>query len=750
MNIWFLTSEYPPEGGGIGTYVRHAARMFAEGGHNVTVLKPGRQARNFLADGSRFIEFVTGDQLPPETLTPDLEPDRRPAFPYNIMNYWPALSYQFAAELKQGVAQYGRPDIIEVQDYGAIGYYTLLRRLLQEEPYRRIPVVVHLHGPLFEMERVNLAPRYKLPNYWIGQMEKFCIGAADGLVSPSGFLAEQIQSRLGKKLPVTVIPYPAAPITAPEAEPVPGDVVYFGRVDYLKGSLQLVEGCRRLWRSGQNFKLTLIGGDNTVKGLNQSAKQYIRRKFGEYIDAGQLVICDPLPPAELHRRVARAWCVVIPSLYENFPNTCIEAMALGKLVVASRSGGQAEMIGEQAGLLFDWDIPGDFEAALNRALAMPAAENQAIGELARRRVGQLTAFEQVLPLRLSFYQDTIHRSQAPRTLYPAALPGIAAEPDRAAGTGLLSVVIPFYNLGRYLPETMGSIHNSTYSPLEVIIVDDGSTDPDSRAVLDRITDQQNDRLRLILADNQGVACARNLGAEHAKGEFLAFIDADDTVEPEFFARAIGVLQQYRNVSFVYSWLRYFGAATGCWVTFGTEFPFFLGHNMVNMQAVVRRDHFLQYGRQRPNVVLEDYDGWLGMAAAGCLGVSLPDMLTNYRIRAESRHQSQNYDQWLQSYDFITHNYAGLYREHALDLINLLLANGPAFAWNHPASDQLSPLEQLETLNHRYQVELGSQDFVTRHFIRLTLGNIVKTFRHPSRAWQRFQKWYHIYLAKDRT
>ncbi len=126
------------------------------------------------------------------------------------------------------------------------------------------------------------------------------------------------------------------------------------------------------------------------------------------------------------------------------------------------------------------------------------------------------------------------------------------------------------------------------------------------------------------------------------------------------------------------------------------------------------------------------------------------MLMNYRIRPDSRQQALNYAQLLHMYDLISHDYAHYYQEHAVDLINLLLANGPPFVWNHPAADWKSPLVHLEELNHRYRVELDSQDFVTRHFIRLTLSNLKKTLKHPGRAWQKFLKWYRIYFDKNKV
>lgn len=96
-------------------------------------------------------------------------------------------------------------------------------------------------------------------------------------------------------------------------------------------------------------------------------------------------------------------------------------------------------------------------------------------------------------------------------------------------SALVSIVIPAFNAARFIPETIRSVLAQTHRNLEVIAVDDGSTD-DTRDVL-RTFCAMDDRIRLIEQANAGVSAARNAGARLARGTFIGFLDADDTMPP---------------------------------------------------------------------------------------------------------------------------------------------------------------------------------------------------------------------------
>lgn len=107
---------------------------------------------------------------------------------------------------------------------------------------------------------------------------------------------------------------------------------------------------------------------------------------------------------------------------------------------------------------------------------------------------------------------------------------------------MISVIVPVYNTSKYLRTCMRSIQRQTYRDLEIIAVDDGSTD-DSLLILQEFS-RTDDRIHVICQKNQGVSCARNAGINAAHGEFISFVDSDDTLEPDLYETLFNLIQQY--------------------------------------------------------------------------------------------------------------------------------------------------------------------------------------------------------------
>ena len=105
---------------------------------------------------------------------------------------------------------------------------------------------------------------------------------------------------------------------------------------------------------------------------------------------------------------------------------------------------------------------------------------------------------------------------------------------------LLSVIIPIYNVEKYLDKCILSVINQTYTNLEIILVDDGSKDA-SRLICDKYAKQDN-RIIVIHKENAGLSSARNKGLDVAKGEYIAFLDSDDYISEEMYEKLIDVIE----------------------------------------------------------------------------------------------------------------------------------------------------------------------------------------------------------------
>lgn len=109
---------------------------------------------------------------------------------------------------------------------------------------------------------------------------------------------------------------------------------------------------------------------------------------------------------------------------------------------------------------------------------------------------------------------------------------------------LVSVIIPVYNVEKYLEKCIISVQKQTFKNLEIILVNDGSTDQ-SKSICEKF-ESEDPRIVLIDQQNGGLSCARNSGITIAKGEYLTFVDSDDTVDENFIENLINLVTHYKT------------------------------------------------------------------------------------------------------------------------------------------------------------------------------------------------------------
>jgi glycosyltransferase involved in cell wall biosynthesis len=235
---------------------------------------------------------------------------------------------------------------------------------------------------------------------------------------------------------------------------------------------------------------------------------------------------------------------------------------------------------------------------------------------------------------------------------------------------MVSVIIPCYNLGAYLDEAVASVLSQTYQAFEILIVDDGSTDEATRALLEGY---RRPNTEVIRTAHQGVSAARNVGIARARGNYVCALDADDRLEPTYLEKAVAVLDTEPDVAFVSCWLRAFGDEEWEWRPERCDLPTLLWEDTVLTAALIRRDVMTAvggYDTQMPAQGGEDWDIWLSLASRGYRGTILPEVLFNYRRRAGSLSTASWYgaDHLLLT-NYRVQKHATAYRAHLLEVFD---------------------------------------------------------------------------------
>lgn len=206
---------------------------------------------------------------------------------------------------------------------------------------------------------------------------------------------------------------------------------------------------------------------------------------------------------------------------------------------------------------------------------------------------------------------------------------------------IASVIIPCYNYGEYVEEAIQSVLSQELQDVEIIVVDDGSTDPYTLEVLQRL---DVPRTRVIRKENGGLPDARNSGISQARGKYICCLDADDTIEPTYLEKAVSLLEANSGVTFTYSWARLFGDESGIWYTEPFDIGRLLERNHITAAGVFARRAWEEVGGYRGDMRFgyEDWEFWLRLAEQGMRGQLIPEALFNHRRHGRTMtHEAQD-------------------------------------------------------------------------------------------------------------
>ncbi len=199
----------------------------------------------------------------------------------------------------------------------------------------------------------------------------------------------------------------------------------------------------------------------------------------------------------------------------------------------------------------------------------------------------------------------------------------------------VSIIIPCYNDGKYIAETVASAQKQSYTACEIIVVDDHSTDIHTQKVLQELA-QTHIKVITNPSGKKGVSAARNTGIEAACGKYILPLDSDDIICSTYIEKAVTVLEQNPEVRICYCHTEYFGLKRG-----QVEYPspnsvYSLYKVPHDISAVFyKEDWQAVHGFDENLTHYEDASFWLSIYALGIQSHCLPETLLFYRIRKNS-------------------------------------------------------------------------------------------------------------------
>lgn len=392
---WCLISrEFPPfSGGGIGTYARAFTQSLVMAREKPVVITMGEGPRTErVEEGVRVIRLPLAEDEDwsrphPAARTPET------LAAWNALGPHAVFAMQVADVLQEIISKY-EIDLVEFADTGAAGWFALNRRR-NLCVYGDVRMITHVHSPSAWVEELNRRLEPGRAMHELQKMEMEQARWSDAVITPSNYMANWV--RTNWNVEPSVIPYPLpAPVDELRSDEEDG-VLFVGRLEYRKGIDTLCNAWSKL-KPG-HIRLHLVGHDTTDERTGVPIGE---RLLSEMPREASLTVVEhgPMDPAHVRALQNEASVIVVPSPADNFPYTCIEAMASGRVVVASDVGGAAELIEDGvSGLLFEAGSCESLAVTLKRAMDLSPNDRAMMGEKAGTRVGDVCRVSRVVELR---------------------------------------------------------------------------------------------------------------------------------------------------------------------------------------------------------------------------------------------------------------------------------------------------------------------------------------------------------------
>ncbi len=242
---------------------------------------------------------------------------------------------------------------------------------------------------------------------------------------------------------------------------------------------------------------------------------------------------------------------------------------------------------------------------------------------------------------------------------------------------LISVIITNYNYGKYVPKAIESVLNQTYKNIELIVINDGSTDNSDEIIKKILTKCPDRNINYVSHENRGVVYTRNQGLELAQGDFLCYLDADDYFNNDYIEKNYNIAKRY-GADVVYPNWHFVGEWLG---RPDTNFPEFTPELLqlqklhCKPESLVRKKAIKDH-RFETEKVAEDWDFFIGLSLDGAKFKLAKNNFINYRISTGSRGSRNDPKEDTQSFVDILTKYKNKYDDKVIDPNRLVKLRHP--------------------------------------------------------------------------
>jgi glycogen(starch) synthase len=554
------------------------------------------------------------------------EPDEVAAY----FSYMHAYSARVDRALRAAYPDRG-PDLIEFSDYLGEGIVTVQARHTHDPWLDRTLVCVRLHTSAEICAVLDGHMPAEFGTIAIQDAERYTLRRADRLLWPGGDVLDTYRRFYGQsalapaeRIPDAFLVEPsdgdAAPGGRDPSDSAPLEFLYLGRLERRKGVQNLMRAVTATGRG--DIRLTLLGQDTATGPLQTSLRSQLELMAAK---DERIRFVEPVPRGDVAGYIEAADVIVIPSLWECWPNVAREALMHNRPVLGTPVGGLTEMVvaGKSGWLTHDTSAE-----AIGAAVERLADDPGSVRRLAqsggpRARFEELTDPEALL--RRYRRLAAAGRRPSPR-------------PDR--GVPLVSVVIPYFRLERYIGQTVESVLAQTHPRIEILVVNDGSLRGEDEALYNGALG----RVTLLTQPNSGLSAARNFGIAQARGRYVLPLDADDMLDPTFVERCVEALERDPEMAYVTTWVRYIDpdgrpltGEDGGYTPYGNWSRLLERNNVGGTCSALFRRRVFELGfAYSPDMA--SYEDWLlyyDLQRAGHHGAVIPERLLQYRVRSDS-------------------------------------------------------------------------------------------------------------------